>query len=163
MSLKKAIIMRESVVKGLVRRLLTLEAAESQAQDTVLGAAERICIKLHLHLSKRIGQDAFQTLLARALTLAAAEFPHLNTIRLESNGALVGLHRAAEARPQKAPPTLTQQDAVEGVVALIACLLELLFILIGEGLTVRLLHVVSPALTLPEIDGNGAIKGETNS
>lgn len=154
--------MRESVVKGLVRRLLTLEAAESQAQDTVLGAAERICIKLHLQLSKMIGQEAFQTLLARALTLAAAEFPHLNTIRIEANGSLVGLHGAAQARPQKAPPTLTQQDAVEGVVALIASLLELLFVLIGEDLTVRLLHVVSPELTLPEMDGDSMINGEPN-
>lgn len=152
--------MRTNAILGLVRRLLTLEAAESQDQESVIGAAERVAVKLRAHLSKRIGQEGFRTLLARALTLTTANFPHLSAVRVGEDGSLVGLRVATGASLQKTPDNVTQQDAVEGAVALVAHLLELLIILVGEDLTLRLLSIVSPTLSLPELVSDNATVGE---
>ncbi len=148
--------MRASVLVSLVRRLLTLEAAEGQDQDSVIGAAERVSDKLRAHLSKRIGQEGFQVLLARALTLATARFPHLSAVRVDADGSLIGLRRAADVGSQRTSDSITQQDAVEGVVALVAELLGLLMTFIGEDLTLRLLSTVSPGLAIPELDSDDA-------
>ncbi len=155
--------MRAIAIMGLVRRLLTLEAAESQDQDSVIGAAERVSDKLRAHLSKRIGQEGFRTLLARALTLTTAQFPHLSAVQVGADGSLTGLRRAAGAGLQKPPDNVTQQDAVEGAVALLAHLLGLLISFIGEDLTLRLLSTVSSGLAIPELnslDSSDATGGE---
>lgn len=141
--------MRAIAIQGLVRRLLTLEAAENQDQESVIGAAERVSDKLRAHLSQRIGQEGFRTLLARALTLTVNQFPHLRTVRVAEDSSLVGLRRAASAT-QETRDDVSQQDTVEGVVALVAHLLGLLFTFIGEDLTLRILSAVVPALALPE-------------
>ena len=140
----------------IVRRLLTLEAAECQDQEPIISAAERVTGKLGAYLSKTMGQEAAHTLLARALALAAVQFPHLSAARIEADDALTGLHRAAEAGVPRTPRSVTQQDTVEGVVALVAHLIELLFILIGEDLTLRLLQTVSPRLAVPGLNCSSA-------
>ena len=140
---------------NLVRRLLTLEAADCQDQEPVIGAAGRVCAKVCSLLSKTTGEESSQTLLARALILAAIQFPHLSAACIEANGSLTGLHRAAEADKQR-PGDVTQQDAVEGVVALVAHLIDLLFLFVGEDLTLRLLQTVSPRLDLLPLDYSGA-------
>lgn len=155
--------MRANTILGLVRRLLTLEAAESQDQEAVIGAAERVSEKLRAHLSKRIGHEGFRTLLARALTLTIAQFPSMNAVQVSSDGSLVGLRVAAGHGLQKAPSDVTQQDAqdaVEGAVALVAHLLALLFNFIGEDLTLRILSTVSPGLALPGLAWGDATGGE---
>ncbi len=157
--MEKANRMRAIAIQNLVRRLLTLEAAENQDQDSVLGSAERVSDKLRDHLSHRIGQEGFRTLLARALTLAAAQFPYLSAVRVGADGSLIGLSVAAgSGLPEQAHTT--QQDAVEGVVALVAHLLGLLITFIGEELTLRILSAVSPGLALPETDLEDATGGE---
>lgn len=152
--------MRATAIMGLVRRLLTLEAAEIQDQESVIGAAERVSDKMRAHLSKRIGQEGFRTLLARALTLTTALFPHLSAVRVGENGSLVGLRRAAGIGLHKTPDDVTQQDAVEGAVALVAQLLALLITFIGEDLTLRILSTVSPGLAIPELASDDATGGE---
>ncbi len=150
--------MRAIMIAGIVRRVLTLEAAETQGHVSVVGAAGRVADKLHLHLSKRIGQERFRTLLARALTLTTAQFPHLSAVQITENGSLLGLHgvtgtdspeRQDNVTPQD---NVTQQDRVEAAVALIAHLLELLFTCIGEDLTLRILCTVTPGLDLNELE-----------
>lgn len=148
--------MRAIATLSLVRRLLTLEAAESQGQETVIGAAERVSAKLSAHLSKRIGQEGFRTLLARALTLTTAQFPHLSAVRVAEDGSLVGLRGATGTSSQETRDNVTQQDAVEGAVAVVAHLLALLFTFIGEDLTLRILSTVSPGLALTEQAGGDA-------
>lgn len=152
--------MRANAIVNLVRRLLILETAESQDQESMIGAAERVSDKLCAHLSNRIGQEGYRTLLARALTLTTAQFPHLSTVQIGADGSLVGLREAAVAGFQKTPGGASQQDAVEGTVALVAHLLGLLFTFIGEDLTLRILSTVSPELAIPELALDDAADSE---
>lgn len=147
--------MRAITRAALVRRLLTLEAVGSQDQEALVAAAERVLDRLRAHLSQRIGQEGFRTLLSRALALTTAQFPHLRTVRVAEDGSLVGLRRAAVAT-QETRDDVSQQDTVEGVVALVAHLLGLLFTFIGEDLTLRILSTVVPALALPELASGDA-------
>jgi len=124
--------MRANAMLDLVRRLLTLEAEQGKDPTPLSDAAERIFDKMRTHLSKRIGQEGFRTLLARALALTKKLFPSLRAVRIEENGSLAGLHGAAESS--------------EAAVALLACLLGLLVTFIGEDLTLRMLGAVWPEL-----------------
>lgn len=144
--------MRAIMIAGIVRRVLTLEAAETQGHVSVVGAAGRVADKLHLHLSKRIGQERFRTLLARALTLTTAQFPHLSAVQITENGSLLGLHGVTGTDSPERQDNVTPQDRVEAAVALIAHLLELLFTCIGEDLTLRILCTVTPGLDLNELE-----------
>jgi len=148
--------MRAITRVALVRRLLTLEAVGSQDQEALVAAAERVLDRLRAHLSQRIGQEGFRTLLARALTLTTPRFPRLKAVRVEADGSLSGLRRAADAGPQEAQDDVTPQEAVEGTTALAAHLIELLITFIGEDLTLRILSTVSPTLSLPAASDDAA-------
>ncbi len=139
--------MRVTAMLGLARRLLIHEAGEGQDQEPSLGAAERILDKLRLHLSKRIGQEGFRTLLARALTLTTVRFPHLGAIRVGTDGSLIGLPEVAGSGSQETPNNVTQEDFVEGAIALVSQLLGLLATFIGEDITLRILTAVWPETT----------------
>ncbi len=139
---------------GLVRRLLTYEAAERQDQAALIEAAERVSDKLRAHLSKRIGQEGFRTLLARALVLTTAEFPHLSAARVGTDGSLIGLQRIVS--PAQEQNSEAQADTPEGAIALVARLMELLATFIGETLTLRLISAL-----WPELAWDDATDGET--
>ncbi len=145
---EKANRMRATAILGLVQRLLTHEAAESQDQEALIEAAERASDKVRAHLSKRIGQEGFRTLLARALTLTTAQFPHLSAVRIGADGSLVGLRAAMSRGLGETQNNETRGAVVEGAVALVAHLLALLITFIGEDLTLRLLSAVWPELAL---------------
>jgi len=132
--------MRATAIQGIVQRLLIHEAAENRGQAAFPVAAERVLDKMRAHLSKRIGQEGFRTLLARALTLTSALFPHLSAVRVAADGSLLGLRGAAD--------TQEKSLAVEGVAALVAHLIALLMTFIGEDITLRMLSAVWPALAL---------------
>ena len=144
--------MRADAILGLVQRLLTYEAAASQDQEALIEAAERISDNLRVHLSKRIGQEGFRTILARALSLTTANFPSLNAVRVGTDGSLVGL-RAAMSRVQGTQNDEAEIDNIEGAVALIAQLLALLISFIGEDLTLRLLGAVWPEISWDDVTG----------
>ncbi len=139
--------MRVTAMLELARRLLIHEAGEGQDQETSMGAAERILDKLRLHLSKRIGQEGFRTLLARALTLTTVRFPHLGAIRVGTDGSLIGLPEVAGSGSQETPNNVIQEDFVEGAIALVSQLLGLLATFIGEDITLRILTAVWPETT----------------
>lgn len=141
--------MEAIAIQGLVRRLLTQEAAESRNQDSsapefLIEDAERVLDKLRLHLSQRIGQEGFRVLLARSLGLAAAQFPALSAVRVGADGSLVGLGEAAGS---------DLQETNEGAAALVAHLIGLLVSFIGEDLTLRILGTVWPKLASDDTDG----------
>lgn len=149
----KADTMRVTAMLELARRLLVHEAGEGQDQESSMGAAERVLDKLRLHLSKRIGQEGFRTLLARALTLTTARFPQLGAIRVGTDGSLVGLPVVAGSGSQETLDnietlgSITQEDFVEGAIALVSQLLELLATFIGGDITLRILTAVWPETT----------------
>lgn len=145
--------MRANAILGLVRRLLTHEAAGNQDQEALIKAAERASDKLRAHLSNRIGQEGFRTLLARALSLTTPQFPHLSAVRVGADGSLVGLRGAAGRGSGEVQDSETQKAVVEGAVALVAHLLALLVTFIGEDLTLRLISAVWPDLGLDDAPG----------
>ncbi len=129
--------MRADATLDIVRHLLALEAVEGEEPESLLDAAERVSDKMRAHLSRRIGQDGFRTLLARALALTKAQLPSLRAVRVEENGSLSGLREADEAS--------------EGAAAVLGRLLELLVIFIGEDLTLRMLGAVWSELDLDSV------------
>ena len=145
--------MRAKVIPDLVRRLVSHEAGESQDQESLIEAAERVADKLRVHLSRRIGQEGYRTLLARALALTTAEFPRLISVQVGKDGSLLGLRESAGPDLPTGRDNEGNQDAVEGMAALLARFLELLATLIGEDLTLRMLGSVWPELALDDATG----------
>ncbi len=144
--MEKADTMRAIAMLDMVRRLLAHEAAEDRGREASLEAAERVLVKLRAHLSRRTGQEGFQTLLARALTLTVTQVPRLSAVQVEADGSLVGLRDSLAPVSSEAPDSEAQEDAIEGAVALIAHLFGLLVTFIGEDLTLRMLGTLWPGL-----------------
>jgi hypothetical protein len=91
-----------------------------------------------------VGIAGFQALLARALVLATAEVNWLETVRVQDDTAMKGFSEAAERQPAKA--------VAAGSTALLSQLFGLLFVFIGEALTLRLVQDIWPEIQ--ETTGN---------
>jgi hypothetical protein len=119
-------------VRDLAKQLLALEADTNEPTETRADTALRACEKLRLHLSKLVGVAGFQALLTRALTLATAEIPWLESVQVKADGALEGFSESVQ-----------QQDAdaaAAGMAALLGQLFRLLVTFIGADLTLRLVR-----------------------
>ena len=136
--------MSPSVSRNLARRLLTYEAAAGKNSEPPESAAFRVCEKLRRSLCSLAGVAGFRSLLSRALALARAEFPSLNTLQVSADGSLKAL---TELGPQR-----DNGLSDEGGTILIAQLLGLLLTFIGEGLTLRLVQDVWPESAFEERD-----------
>ena len=91
-------------------------------------AVLRVSAKLRRRLSTLAGPAGFRALLARALTLAKAEVPAINGIRVKPNGSLDGFCEIKD---------LVQAEAFG--IEILAQLLGLLSTFIGQHLTLNLL------------------------
>jgi hypothetical protein len=121
--------------QNLARRLIALEAAHDPS-DGLVGAAVRTCEKLRAMLAKLAGAAGFRSLMARAKALATVEIPWLDSVQVRADGALEGFDAASR-----------QHGAVEGgeaAAVVVAHLLGLLVVFIGEPLTVQLLRDAWP-------------------
>src|SRR5690242_4331409 len=127
-------------VRHIARQLLAQEADRSPDPEDIAGAAERACVNLRLHLARLVGLEGFIALLSRALVLARAEAPWLSEVTIETNGSPQGLREAAS--------TQGAVEAAEGYTALLAHLLGLLVLFIGEALTLRLVRDIWPDVPL---------------
>ena len=128
--------MRVAAVTELARRLLTDEAGDDQDPPALAAAAERAFEKLRVHLSKRIGQEGFRTLLARSLVLATAQYPALTAVQIGADARLEGL-------PGDKAGEISLEDP-DAVIALLSHLLLLLITFIGDDLTLRIIHTLWP-------------------
>ena len=122
--------------RHLAQRLLACEAVTGENSEPAESAAFRVCSKLRLPLITLAGVAGFRSLLSRALTLARAEAPSLSAIQVAADGSLEGLDQLASQAEK--------EQARDGGAVLIAQLIGLLFTLIGEGLTLRLVQDVWP-------------------
>jgi hypothetical protein len=95
----------------------------------------RVSQRLRTYLTRLIGADGFTALQRRALLLAQAEIPSLQTVKITADGHLEGIE--------------TLSDGGEAATAIIAHVLELLITLIGESLTLRLMLDAFPAAPNP--------------
>lgn len=119
--------------RNLARRLLAHEALAATSPQT---KSATVCIyeKLRQQLSVTVGVHGFRVLASRALRLSKSEYPKLTAVRLMADGTLDGL---GEVECQ----TDENQNGEVGVV-LIAQLLGLLMIFLGEPTTLRLTESV---------------------
>jgi hypothetical protein len=122
--------------RDLAQRLVAFEIIADRSTEPAEFAAFRLCEALRQPVCALAGVTGFRALLARALALARAESPNLSVVQVAANGSLKGLD---EFRPQ----TIADQAREAGVI-LIAHLIELLLVFIGEGTTLRL--VISEVL-----------------
>ena len=84
-----------SSMRDLAGRLLAVEAARQCAAGAHVHEAVRVCEKLQISLTRFAGSDGFKSLLRRALALARAEVPALQTVKLKPDGSLEGCEALA--------------------------------------------------------------------
>jgi hypothetical protein len=131
--------------RNLARRLLAHEALAATTSPQTKSATVRIYEKLRQQLSVTVGVYAFQVLASRALRLSKSEYPKLSAVQLTADGTLDGL---GEVEWQ----TDDDQNGEVGVV-LIAQLLGLFLIFLGEPTTLRLTESLDLQLEVrPESD-----------
>jgi hypothetical protein len=125
-------------MRDLAHRLLAYEAGAGKTSEPAESATLRVYEKLRQSLGEFVGVAGFQSLASRALTLARPEAPGLSAARVTEDGYLQGLGEIENQFD-------TDKDrAGEGGIILIARLLGLLRIFLGEALTLSLLRNAWP-------------------
>jgi|SRR5580658_10237033 hypothetical protein len=129
--------------RDLARCLLNYEAVSAKSSESMESATIRVFEKLRQSLSAFAGAAAFESLALRALTQAKSEAPGLWAVQVAENGSLQGL---GEGEPQVDidKDLAGESPAGEGGIILIARLLSLLHIFLGEVLTLSLLRGTWP-------------------
>ena len=128
--------------RDLAHRLLAFEAVAGKTSEPAESATLRVYEKLRQDLGEFAGVAAFQSLASRALALARTEAPSLSAARVAADGSLQGLGEFEQQLD------IDKDRAGEGGIILIACLLGLLLIFLGESLTLRLLQAKWPEAAL---------------
>jgi len=126
-------------MRDMAQRLLDYEAFAGTASEPAESATLRVYEKLRQELGEFAGVAGFQSLASRALALAKAEVPSLGAARVGADGSLQGLGEI-EHQIDIDKIRAGEFPAGEGGIILIARLLGLLHLLLGETLTLRLLR-----------------------
>lgn len=126
-------------MRALAQQLLALEAASQSESNPHSHAGVRVCEKLRISLTRFAGADGFTALLRRALALAQADAPLLQTLKLDGDGRLHGLEDLASDEVSAGSDAATH---------VIAHLLGLLATFIGEHLTLDLVREAWPELAI---------------
>jgi hypothetical protein len=137
-------------MRDLAHRLLIYEADAAKASEPMESPTLRVYEKLRQGLGEFVGVAGFQSLASRALTLSTPEAPSLSAARVTADGSLQGL---GEIETQI---DMDKDRAGEGGIILIARLLGLLRIFVGEALTLSLLRNAWPGEAFDDRNsGNG--------
>ena len=139
-------------MRNFAKRLIAHEASGNKSA-TNTRAAFHVSERLRPHLAILMGTAGFGALVSRAHALANVEAPWLRAVKVKSDGSLEGLN---ELETQVDP-----EKIAEGRVVLLAQLLGLLVVFIGENLTLRIVHEVWPKLSLENLDFGKEIQSET--
>jgi hypothetical protein len=137
-------------MRDLAHRLLTYEANAGNGSELTGWPTLRVYEKLRHSLIEFVGISGFQSLAMRALTLARPEAAGLGGVQIAQNGSLEGLG------PIDAQSEMDIEQAGDMGIRLIASLLGLLRLLLGEALTLSLLRNAWPGEVFE--DGN-AVNG----
>jgi len=126
----------------LVLWLLRHEAKDSDEPEALLAAAERSLQKLCTLVAKLMTAAGCQSLVARAIQLAAAEAPFLQGVRagIVPGACLEGVQESAQG--------VTSEQKLAGLVAVLAQLIGLLELFIGDDVTRRLVRDEWPDVPL---------------
>ena len=137
-------------MRDLAHRLITYEAGAGKPSESMESSTLRVYEKLRQSLGEFVGVAGFQSLTSRALTLATPEAPSLSEARVTADGSLQGL---GEIETQIG---IDKDRAGEGGIILIARLLGLLRVFLGEALTLSLLRNAWPGEAFDDRNaGNG--------
>lgn len=131
-------------LRKFAEHLIAHEAKERKSSASPSGRAFTVVEKLRPHLTNLMGMAGFRALLARSLTLAAAEVVWLRAVQLNADGSWEGLD---ELGAQVGPA-----DFLEARVVALAQLIGLLVAFIGKNLTLRLVGEIWPNLSLKELN-----------
>jgi len=118
------------------QRLIAHEAGKDHSSEVNDPAAFLAFEKLYPHLASLMGKVGVNALVSRALALANAEVPSLRAVRVNAEGAL---ERLTELEAQ-----FDHSAVAEGRLVLLARILDLLVVFIGEHLTERIVGDVWP-------------------
>ena len=138
-------------MRDLARCVIAYEADAGETSEPAESTTLRIYEKLRRSLGVFAGVNGFQALASRALTQAKSEAPGLWAAKIAADGSLQGLGEF-EPQPVDFEPQLgsVKDQASEGGVILIARLLGLLNIFLGEALTLSLLRDAWPGATFDD-------------
>ncbi len=131
-------------IQDLARRLLAIESAHDNPSEERVDVAVQVIEELRLRLVRLAGVDGFRSLLSRALTLAKAEVPSLNMVRVGADGSVEGLDGIEGSGEAGA--------AGQAGIFLVAHLLELLMTFVGEPLTLSLMRDKWPDASMDGAD-----------
>ena len=146
-----------SRMRDLAQRLLDYEAFAGNASEPGESATLRVYEKLRQGLGEFAGVAGFQSLASRALALARTEAPSLSVVRVSADGAIQGLGEI-EHQFDIDKTRAGEFPAGEGGIILIARLLGLLLIFLGEALTLSLLQITWPGAALDECSSENGRK-----
>ena len=138
-----------SKTRELARCLLDYEAVLAGSPESIETATLNVYEKLRQSLIAFAGVAAFESLAFRALTQAKSEAPSLWAVRVAEGGSLENL---GEVEPQIDidKDLAAKFPAGDGGIILIARLLGLVHIFLGEALTFSLLRVTWPGAALDD-------------
>jgi hypothetical protein len=131
----------------LARRIIEDEADGSSDPPASAAAVEAACRRLTDHLVDLLGSGGVSAMLRRALHLAQREQPLLAgvAVNAEPNACYTGLAESLAAR--------TEAEAMTAAATVLAHVLELLIVLLGEDLGMKPVHKLWPrATSAREID-----------
>jgi hypothetical protein len=130
--------------RDLARRLLEYEATAAGSSESAERVTLRVYEKLRQSLVPFAGIAAFESVASRALALATPESPGLGSAQIAADGSIRSLGVYKPQIENDKNRTIDEQANERGVI-LIARLLGLLFIFLGEALTQSLLRVQWPS------------------
>ena len=137
-------------MRDLAQRLLAYEVGVGKNSEPIESPTLRVYEKLRQSLGTSVGVAGFYSLASRALVLARPEVPSLHGMHVSEDGALHGLGEIETEIDRK------NDRAGEGGIILIARLLGLLRLFLGEALTLSLLRNAWPCEVFDDRDsGNG--------
>lgn len=141
-------------LRELAGRLFAREAKRSRAPAALAEAMEKACRRLHERLDPLIGAGGFRALLARALHLAAKEFPWLDAVSVEE-------HPACELKRLREAVKGPDAAAVNGALALVlANIIWLLVTFIGDDIAFGLVREVWPGAETLSAETASAVSAE---
>jgi len=144
-------------MRDLAHRLLDYEVVAGKSGDPSESATLRVYEKLRQSLGGIAGVAGFQSLASRALALARAEAPSLNAAQVAADGSLQGLGEFGHYTDID-KDRFGQSVIGEARIVLIARLLDLLLLFLGEALTLSLLRITWPGAAFDDCSNENGRK-----
>lgn len=132
-------------IRNYAQRLIAYAAQQNQSSEKDHPPAFGLCEKLREPLASLSGLNGFRSLLSRALALAGDEVRWLRAVHIKADGSLECPAEMSE---------LDQKEISDGEAVLVAQLLGLLVIFIGEPLTLSLVREAWPGVPFDDTASN---------